>query len=70
MKITEAFPKTWAERQAERDRAAEARDNAPTRDAITGELIPHCTGRKHQWTYVKFNVLKCWRCGQIKVADR
>lgn len=70
MKIGEAFPTSWAERQAYQDREAERKATAPSRDGRTGELIPHCTGRSHRWGYVKFNILKCYRCGAIKVSDR
>ena len=71
MKITEAFPKSWAARQAEQDRVAEARVTAPTRDSRTGELIPHCTGRRHKWNPLRSpRLLVCELCGAVKLRDR
>lgn len=58
---------TWAEQQAERDRAAEAKAHAPTRDERTGELIPHCTGLHHRWYFVRSNVQKCTKCGAVRM---
>jgi hypothetical protein len=71
MKTSDLFPKPWAERQAERDRDADARATAPTRDSRTGELVPHCTGRRHQWNGLRSpRALVCDRCGAVKLRDR
>jgi hypothetical protein len=67
MKISEVFPKS----QIERDREAEAKATAPSRDSRTGELIRHCTGRRHQWNPLRSpHALVCDRCGEIKLRDR
>ena len=66
MKISDAFP-TWAERQAEQDRIARENATAPTVDSRTGELIPHCTGVKHRWYFVRPTVQKCTKCGAVRM---
>lgn len=71
MKIKDAFPTSWAERQAYQDREAEKKATAPTRDSRTGELVPHCTGRRHQWNPLRSpRYLICERCGEVKMRDR
>jgi hypothetical protein len=61
----------WAARQAEQDRAAEARATAPTIDHRTGERVPHCVGRRHKWNPLRSpHELICDRCGARKTRDR
>lgn len=67
MKITVAFPKT----QAARDREAEAKATAPSLDSRTGEMVPHCTGRRHLWNTLRSPyALVCDRCGAVRLRDR
>jgi hypothetical protein len=71
MKISEVYPKTWADRQRDADDAAKAKATAPSVDARTGETIPHCTGRQHKWNPLRHPlVLICDLCGAPKMRDR
>jgi hypothetical protein len=71
MKIADAFPPTWAARQAAQDRIARETATAPTVDSRTGELVPHCTGRHHKWNPLRSpRALVCDRCGAVKLRDR